>query len=475
MRAPLIIGSALAVVLLGGAILPPTGTKPGMDTTENPAESQPGLVSKAHAVMPPRPNAEPVKPRPVVSTPDGAPEPQPYLFSSETPSDDTEDLLQRAITVSRGDTLMGLLVKADVPRAEAHAAISALRPVYDLRRMKIGQTFTLTLTPPAEKPQEAGAGTAKLLRMSFRPSVEQDIHVRHDAAKGYHAEIETRPLTRRDSYATGTITTSLYESALDASLPLDVLMRLILVFSFDVDFQREVQPGDGFAVLYNDYRDELGETVRTGEIAWASMTLRGKTLEYARFTPKGGFPEYYDRRGQSVKKTLMRTPINGARLSSRFGKRRHPILGFTKMHRGVDFAAPKGVPIMAAGDGVIESIGRNGGYGKYIRIRHNSTYKTAYAHMSSYKRGLKRGSRVRQGSTIGYVGSTGRSTGPHLHYEVLKNGRQMNPMSVRLPAGDKLKGKSLKTFLAGWPALDDRIAKAKGGQEFAEREAPKSE
>jgi murein DD-endopeptidase MepM/ murein hydrolase activator NlpD len=195
--------------------------------------------------------------------------------------------------------------------------------------------------------------------------------------------------------------------------------------------------------------------------------LSGKKLEYARFKPKGGFADYYNREGKSVKKTLMRTPINGARLSSRFGKRRHPILGYTKIHRGVDFAAPKGVPIMAAGDGVIEMLGRNGGYGKYIRIRHNSTYKTAYAHMSGYKRGLRKGSRVRQGSIIGYVGSTGRSTGPHLHYEVIKNGRQTNPMSVRLPAGDKLKGKALKTFLAAWPGIDSRVARAKGGDAVA--------
>jgi murein DD-endopeptidase MepM/ murein hydrolase activator NlpD len=211
----------------------------------------------------------------------------------------------------------------------------------------------------------------------------------------------------------------------------------------------------------------MGEQVRTGQIAWASMTLSGKTLEYALYKPKSGFADYYDRRAQSVKKTLMRTPINGARLSSGFGKRRHPVLGYTKVHRGVDFAAPKGVPIMAAGDGVIESIGRNGNYGKYIRIRHNSNYKTAYAHMSRFQRGLKRGTRVRQGSTIGYVGSTGRSTGPHLHYEVLKNGRQVNPMSVRLPAGEKLQGKARKAFLTIWPALDNRVALTRNSQGVA--------
>jgi len=161
------------------------------------------------------------------------------------------------------------------------------------------------------------------------------------------------------------------------------------------------------------------------------------------------------------RKTLMRTPVNGARLSSGFGKRKHPVLGFTKVHRGTDFAAPTGTPIMAAGDGVVDYIGRNGSYGKYIRIRHNSTYKTAYAHMSAFKRGLTKGARIKQGQTIGYIGTPGRSTGPHLHYEVLENGRQRNPMSVKLPAGEKLKGQELKRFAAVLPALEQRIAVAR--------------
>ena len=166
----------------------------------------------------------------------------------------------------------------------------------------------------------------------------------------------------------------------------------------------------------------------------------------------------------------MRTPIDGARLTSRYGKRRHPVLGFTKMHRGVDFAAPKGTPIMAAGDGAIEVIGRNGNYGKYIRIRHNSIYKTAYGHLSRYKKGLKKGRRVRQGSIIGYVGSTGRSTGPHLHYEVIRNGQKTNPLSVRLPSGNRLKEKDLAKFLNNWPELDERVKTAKGSTFTSEKQ-----
>jgi murein DD-endopeptidase MepM/ murein hydrolase activator NlpD len=451
MRNSVIVAGMLGAVLLTGAVLMNlSGTGGQVAATVNAVKSD-GLVSSAHANSPSTRESTGLS----IET------------APERPSKPAGPVTKQ-VNVARGDTLMKLLVNGEVSRAQAHAVVTALKPVYDLRRMAIGQSFTLLLAPGSAGPASAaGKPGGGLLSLSFRPSVDQDIVVRREGEAGFRAEIIERPLERRDTHAEGRITTSLYDSAIAANLPIDVLMRLIQVFSFDVDFQREVQPGDGFEVLYDAYRDELGAPARTGDILWASMTLSGKKLEYARFQPKSGFADYYDRKGQSVKKTLMRTPINGARLSSRFGKRRHPVLGYTKVHRGVDFAAPKGVPIMAAGDGVIESIGRNGAYGKYIRIRHNSTYKTAYAHMSAYGRGLKKGARVRQGSTIGYVGSTGRSTGPHLHYEVLKNGRQTNPMSVRLPAGDKLKGKTLKTFLAGWPALDERVALAKGGQTVA--------
>ncbi len=477
MRKPIFVTAVLgAAALVGVTTLrapDPAREKP---TTEVPSQET-RLVSTAHANTPtaiptvvPATESDPV--------PTTAKDPSASTEMARPSANDENDETNRAVpkpvrvtkdlSVERGDTLMKLLTRGDVPREQAHAVVSALEPVYDLRRMAIGQTFTLVMAPEAQGSAETSdQSKAGLVRLAFRPDVDRDIVVSRDEASTFKAEVVERLLERHDTHAEGRISTSLYDSAIEADLPIDVLMRLIQVFSFDVDFQREVQPGDGFELLYDTYRDEFGAAARTGDIVWASMTLSGNKLEYARFKPKGGFADYYNREGKSVKKTLMRTPINGARLSSRFGKRRHPILGYTKIHRGVDFAAPKGVPIMAAGDGVIEMLGRNGGYGKYIRIRHNSTYKTAYAHMSGYKRGLRKGSRVRQGSIIGYVGSTGRSTGPHLHYEVIKNGRQTNPMSVRLPAGDKLKGKALKTFLAAWPGIDSRVARAKGGDAVA--------
>ncbi|WP_373090167.1 M23 family metallopeptidase, partial [Sneathiella sp.] len=227
------------------------------------------------------------------------------------------------------------------------------------------------------------------------------------------------------------------------------IVDLIRIFSYDVDFQREIQPGDSFEVYFERFSDENGDILKDGAIHWASMTLSGKKISLYRFkTDDDGFTDYYDEQGRSVKKSLMRTPIDGARLTSGFGKRKHPVLGYTKMHRGVDFGARRGTPIMAAGNGVIERASRYGSFGNYVLIRHNNEYETAYAHMKKFAKGIHKGSHVKQGQIIGYVGTTGRSTGPHLHYEVHKNNRQINPLSVKLPAGRKLTGKMLTAFSA---------------------------
>nr|WP_240969456.1 M23 family metallopeptidase [Sneathiella limimaris] len=259
--------------------------------------------------------------------------------------------------------------------------------------------------------------------------------------------------------AGGTIDNSLFLSASQAGLPTSVIIDLIRIFSYDVDFQREIQPGDSFEVFFERFVDEDGRPLKEGEIQWASMTLSGTQISLYRYkTSDDGVTDYYTEKGHSVRKTLMRTPIDGARLTSSFGKRKHPILGYTKMHKGADFGAPRGTPIMAAGNGVVEVAGRNGGYGNYVRIRHTTEYKTAYAHMKGFAKKIRKGARVKQGQIIGYVGSTGRSTGPHLHYEVHKNGRQINPMSVKLPAGRKLKGKMLTAFENYTKDVDQEVA-----------------
>ncbi|WPZ35813.1 peptidoglycan DD-metalloendopeptidase family protein [Thalassobaculum sp. OXR-137] len=367
----------------------------------------------------------------------------------------------RVVTVAPGDTLIKLLMDNGVDRATAHTAIDRLSDVYDVRRLQIGQDIVLTF-------QEQAAGPA-FLGLSLQPSAERDIEVRADTDSGFVAEEVVRELEHRDDFAAAKIQSSLYEAALDAGMPIDVLVSLVRVFSFDVDFQRDVQAGDSFEVMFDTYEDELGNRVRNGEIQYASMTLSGKKVTFYRYTPASGITDYFDPKGQSVRKTLMRTPIDGARLSSGFGKRKHPILGYTKMHKGVDFAARSGTPIMAAGDGVVEIAGRNGGYGNYVRLRHNSTIKTAYAHMSKFAKGMGKGKRVKQGDIIGYVGTTGRSTGPHLHYEVLVDNRQENPMSVKLPAGEQLKGKELDKFRRFLPAIDQRVASLRSNTAVASR------
>lgn len=374
-----------------------------------------------------------------------------YSFPSPEERSGPED---RVVTVGRGDTLMGILTGNGVDRGSAHEAVRTLGTVFDVRRLQIGQDITLTFQPRTDGDQFLG--------LALRPSPEKDVLVKlDDNTGGFVAEEAERPLDRRDTYGTAVIETSLYEAALAADIPIDVLIDLVRVFSYDVDFQRDVQPGDRFEVLFDGYDDEFGERVRNGEIRYASMTLSGKTMAFYRFTPSSGITDYFGPDGRSVRKALMRTPIDGARLSSGFGKRRHPILGYTKMHKGVDFAAPSGTPIMAAGDGVVEMAESYGAYGNYVRIRHNGEVRTAYAHTSRFAKGVHAGSRIKQGQIIAYVGSTGRSTGPHLHYEVLLNGQQVNPMSVELPTGEQLAGKDLKQLKALMPGVDAKVAAAR--------------
>jgi len=359
----------------------------------------------------------------------------------------TPAAIGRTVKVHRGDTLMALLVKAGAGRQEAHKAIIALKTVYSPRKLKPGQAIHLAFSADAGAIDD-GAAT-RLLSLRLQESAERDIQVtRRDPAADYVAAAIDRPLTRKLAGRRGRIESSLFVAGQEAEVPVPVMIDLIRAFSFDVDFQREIQTGDGFELLYEGFHDPAGALAKTGDIIYAALTLRGERIELYRFTPKSGRTDYFDATGQSARKTLMRTPIDGARISSGYGRRRHPILGYNKMHRGTDFSAPRGTPIYAAGDGVIERAGPNRSYGNYIRIRHNSTYKTAYAHLRGYAKGVRGGRRVKQGQVIGYVGTTGRSTGPHLHYEVMINGKQVNPLRIKLPSGEKLKKDDLEAFHA---------------------------
>ena len=252
-------------------------------------------------------------------------------------------------------------------------------------------------------------------------------------------------MTSEKIFVSGVIETSLYKAMKDKGLSEIIINEIIRIYSFDVDFQRDIYAGDKFEIYFTREKNEKNETVSIKDPEYLMLSSRGTKLPYYLYSTEE-FNEYFDENGKGMTKSLMKTPINGARLSSSYGMRKHPILGYNKMHKGVDFAAPTGTPIFAAGNGIVEYVGRNGGYGKYIRIRHDGTYKTAYAHLNSYKKGIGNGVRVKQGDIIGYVGSTGRSTGPHLHYEIIVNGQQINPATLKLPSGRKLNEQQLIDF-----------------------------
>ena len=385
----------------------------------------------------------------------------PVPTSNDIPRQDA--IYTRTLEIERGDTLMPKLVKAGIPRNEAHAAISALGALYDPSLIRPGQALTVTFRESVGAPlsvpenQEIRTFEGFALEVDFTKQVAV---ARLDDGGFAASEIEAE-LIHEVSGATGTIDSSLYEAAVKAGVPVSILVEMIHAFSWDVDFQRDIQPGDSFEVMYEQFRNTDGRSVNYGKVMFASLTLSGKrTSIYLHTTKDDGIEDYFDAAGQSVRTALLRTPIDGARLSSRFGKRRHPVLGYTRMHKGIDFAAPSGSPIYAAGDGTVEVAGTNKGYGRYVRIRHNSEFATAYAHLKGYGKGIKSGARVRQGQVIGYVGMTGLATGPHLHYEMLRKGAQVNPLSVRMPSGRKLKGAELKRFAAlrnavgrQWPAI----------------------
>ncbi len=363
------------------------------------------------------------------------------------------DAVRNSLRLRDGDTLMDALLRAGCERADAYAAIAALRQLYDPRKLRAGQMLTVVLASHEADRRPVLHG------ISFAAAPGRSVEVGRAEGGGFTAREVEVSLERGLAHASGRIESSLYQAAAKAGVPSPIMMEMIRAFSFDVDFQREIRRGDRFEVLFERFHDDYGEVVSEGDLLYAALKLGGQTMKIYRHTTRGGGNDFYNENGQSVRKALLRTPIDGARLSSRYGKRKHPILGYTKMHRGVDFAANRGVPVVSAGDGVIERIGWNGSYGRYIRIRHKGSYATAYAHLSSFAKGLRKGRRVKQGQMIGRVGKSGLSTGPHLHYEVLQRGRQINPLKVKLPpTGAKLTGLKLTAFKAARGKIEDQLA-----------------
>lgn len=430
---------AIAVIGAGSGYL---FSRPLNAVTEMPPAAQPAAVASIAAEPAPPPMATPAggpPPRQEAAMPRL---PEPSSLPLPVPGDSA---MFQTVQVESGDTLMDLLLEAGIGRTEAHNAVSALSDVFSPRDLMPGQEITLQLNLLETVHQDEVE--VELAGISLQPSVERDVMVERNDGGEFLATVVERPLTTETALASARIDSSLYQAGQDSAVPLSILSEVIKAFAYDVDFEREIHPGDSFEIIYERLEDDQGRLARTGNILFASLTRGDQTLEIYWFEPKGGSGEFYTAKGESVRKDLLRTPLDVVRVTSGYGMRKHPILGYSKMHKGVDFAAATGTPILASGSGVVEFAGKKGGYGNFIKVRHNGQYQTAYAHLSRFAKGLSKGDKVKQGQVIGYVGSTGRATGPHLHYEVIVGGKNMNPMKLKF-AGRKLDKKELHQFEA---------------------------
>jgi murein DD-endopeptidase MepM/ murein hydrolase activator NlpD len=374
--------------------------------------------------------------------------------------------IQKVIEVRPGDTLYGVLLNAGVTEDEAKNAVGAISDVFSPRQLRAGQEITLNITTASGTRQRDT--DLQLVSLSFEPDVTTDVKLTRSGTGDFVAAAIDKPIIEKNRRSAGIIDSSLFDATQQAGVPMPVVADLIKTFSFDVDFQRDIQDGDSFEVFYERMENEQGAFVKSGKILFASLTLSGKSIPVYYFE-RDGEGEYFTPKGEAIRKSLLRTPVDGARITSGFGMRMHPLLGYSKMHKGIDFGAPTGTPIYAAGSGTIAEMGKKGAYGNYVRIRHSGEYQTAYAHMSKFAKGVSKGDKVKQGDVIGYVGTTGRSTGPHLHYEILVAGAQINPTKVKTVASNKLSGKQLTAFQAQMAKIDAERTEQAKQQLIAER------
>ena len=338
--------------------------------------------------------------------------------------------------IKSGETFDNILRKYLIEEEEILIVKKNLLKKVNLNKLNTKQSIQINLDQTNNKIKE----------FVFQISNTEKIYLKRNVNKNiFSQEIVIVKLEKQIFYKENIILQSLYKTASELDVPANIIIEFARIYGFQIDFQRDIRRKDRFQIMYEVFLDENKKIIQTGEILFSNLVLSGQDNSLYYFN-KQGSEGHYDKNGKSVQKALMKTPINGARLSSSFGMRKHPIDGFNKMHRGTDFAAPKGTPIMASGNGIIKKAGWCGGGGNCVKIKHNSTYETVYAHMSKFARGIKNGIRVKQGQTIGYVGSTGKSTGPHLHYEVIVNGKKVNSQKLKLPSGKILKGDERKLF-----------------------------
>ena len=337
-----------------------------------------------------------------------------------------------------GDNHQNIVDKLDISKKEKKKILNTILEEKKLKILNINQKFVFKLDNLLEE---------KIVEFRVETGKKNEIVFLKSANKNkFSSKIIKKNFKKNIVYRETIIEDSLYNSAINLKISPNIILEFARLYGFQIDFQRDIWKDDSFQIIYEEFVNEDKEVIDTGQIIFANLNLQNIDYQLYKFEYAENKIDYFDENGKSVKKTLMKTPINGARLSSSYGKRKHPILGYTKMHTGTDFAAPTGTPIMASGDGKVMKAGWCGGGGNCVKIKHNNVYQTVYAHMSKFGRGIKRGVRVKQGQIIGYVGSTGLSTGPHLHYEVIENGKKVNSQKLRLPSGKVLKGSERKNF-----------------------------
>ena len=346
---------------------------------------------------------------------------------------------KKIIKVTAGDSLQKILLKEKIPIEEVNKIYQITKDKINLTKLQKGQTITVIFKKKEDK--------LLISRISFQIDELTTAYIYNNKkTNDYEVRLNQKNLEKVNFLAKGVIVNSLFASAQKIDVDAEVVVEFARIFGFEIDFQRDIRKNDEFQIFYERFEDDEGENFKNGNILFAYLKNSGRKIKLYRYKDSKNNIGYFTPDGKSIEKALMKTPINGARLSSGYGMRKHPILGYNKLHQGTDFAARRGTPIMASGSGTVERASWFGAYGKYVRIRHNSTYKTAYAHLSKFGRNIKAGKKVRQGQIIGYVGSTGRSTGPHLHYEVLVNDKRINSQRLKLPSGKKLSKNEMENF-----------------------------
>lgn len=358
----------------------------------------------------------------------------------------------RTLQLSKGDTLQSLLTEAGASKADIDQIIATVQAKYNLRRMKTGQAFIVTTQNATE------SQPFQLKNIEFNISDKSVLTVVRTAQGTYEAKVESlnlKPVLRRID---GRIQSSFYSTALRQGVPKNIVQEAIASLTYVMNFQHGIKKGDEFQILFEEKHDRHGKVVKTGNLRYVSFTA-GKTQHRIYRHTNNGQVSYYDDKGRSIVKGLLQTPLDASkmRITSGYGMRLHPIKGYNKYHKGVDLGAPTGTAIKAAGDGVIIKYGYYGEYGNFVKIRHSNGYETAYGHLSRYEKGLVVGSRVSQNQVIGYVGSTGSATGPHLHYEVIYKGSNINPMSVKKMPSVQLVGKDLQKFNKAKSEIDTHL------------------